>query len=163
MKIQLTEKEIVVGLQLYLNSVGINTNGQEVKVDFTSTRKPGSGGLVADVDINFIPVVTAAYAPQFRNSNLGESTVALYSQTDTLLGNADAVVEASTGILRGVGSSQTVDTAVVYAVSEDDDLLAQSSGSILDEVLAGVDEEKEEEPVVAKVATATSSLFASEE
>lgn len=156
MKIQLTEKEIVVGLQLYLNSVGINTNGQEVKVEFTSTRKPGSGGLVADVDINFIPVVTAAYAPQFRNSNLGESTLALHSQTDTLLAGA------------GVGASiaadlaETADTTAVAVVSEDGDLEVHSSGSILDEVLAGVDQE-EEEPVAAKVATATSSLFATEE
>lgn len=166
MRIQLGQEEIITGIKMYLTSVGVNSYGKEVKVDFTSTRKPGAGGLIADVDITFVPatvipggLITREYAPEFRSHTLGESAIDPHNRTQNLLAVAGAGIDASIA----VDLAKTADTTAVVAISEDGDLEVHSSGSILDEVLAGVDEQKEEEPVAVKVATATSSLFATEE
>lgn len=146
MRIQLGQEEIITGIKMYLTSVGVNSYGKEVKVDFTSTRKPGAGGLIADVDITFVPatvipggLITREYAPEFRGHDLA-------SAPDT-------------------ASSVLLQTSAVSVVSSDGDLEVHSSGSILDEVLAGVDSEKvepEPEPEVVHAqaqVSATASLF----
>ncbi len=92
MKIHLNEKEIIKGISLYVQSLGVSLQGKTLDVFFTAGR--GSRGLSADIDITQDKFVL--------NDDPAETTPTLIKE------NSDALAPGTLDATNDVGNEARV-------------------------------------------------------
>lgn len=120
--LKLTQDEVVEGIKLYLNNLGINTYSKDVSAVFT----PGRKGNPLTVEVNITPKVYPATV--FGAVEETQATTI----TQNIIEQAKAEIQQELAL---------EETSAVTQVSSDGELEVHSSGSVLDEVISGVDQQ----------------------
>lgn len=129
--LKLTQDEVVEGIKLYLNNLGINTYAKDVTASFT----PGRKGNPLTVEVN----ITQKALPMtdFSGQALITSTVTLdksaESVTAKVIEQAKAEIQQELALEEPAGAAQD---------SASDESEIESTGSVLDEVMAGVEQQE---------------------